>query len=105
MNVLHPYDRGIPEQKDKTEEDQARKYQESDEDSLLGFNVQRSLQKDVIRDSWFVNRIGNNYSKNKFQSFPYYQSPARDTALMKDCAYGDGMAGKKFPDGHPPSPL
>ena len=43
MNVLHPDDRDIPEQKDQTEEDQAREYQESDEDSLLRFNVQSNL--------------------------------------------------------------
>ena len=51
MNVLHPYDRDIPEQKDETEEDQAGEYQESDEDSLLWFNVQSFLQKDVTGDS------------------------------------------------------
>ena len=44
MNILHAHDRDIPEQKDETEEDQAGKYQESDEDSLLGFNVQSFLR-------------------------------------------------------------
>ena len=43
MNILQPYDRDVPEQKDKTEEDQAGENQKSDEDSLLRFNVQSNL--------------------------------------------------------------
>ncbi len=43
MNVLQPYDRDIPEQEDKTEEDQTSENQKPDENSLLGFNVQCNL--------------------------------------------------------------
>lgn len=42
MDVLQPHHRDIPEQKDEKEEYQTGKNQESDEDSLLGFNVQKT---------------------------------------------------------------
>ena len=43
MDVLQSHHRDIPEQKDEKEEDQTGENQESDEDSLLGFNVQKPL--------------------------------------------------------------
>jgi len=51
MDVLQPHHRDIPEQKDEKEEDQARKNEKADENSLPGFNVQSFLQKDLRRDS------------------------------------------------------
>jgi hypothetical protein len=43
MDVLQSHHRDIPEQKDEKEEDQTGENQESDEDSLLGFNLQKPL--------------------------------------------------------------
>ena len=43
VNVFQPNDRDIPEQKDKTEENQTSKNQEPDENSLPGFDIQRPL--------------------------------------------------------------
>ena len=43
MDVLQSHHWDIPEQKDKKEEDQGGKNQKPDENSLLGFNVQKSL--------------------------------------------------------------
>jgi hypothetical protein len=63
MDVLQSHHRDIPEQKDEKEEDQTGENQKSDEDSLLGFNLQSFLQKDVTRDSWFVNRVRKTYFK------------------------------------------
>jgi len=42
MDVLQSHHRDIPEQKDEREEDQTGENQESDEDSLLGFNLQNN---------------------------------------------------------------
>jgi len=75
MNALHPYDRDIPEQKDETEEDQTGENQESDEDSLLGFNVQSFLQKDVTGDSSIV-KEKNGFKKRTPIS---YKSPIIST--------------------------
>ena len=43
MDVLQSHHWDIPEQKDKKEEDQAGKNQKPDENSLLGFNLQKPL--------------------------------------------------------------
>jgi len=43
MDILQPHHRDIPEQKDEKKEDQARKYEKADENSLLGFSLQKPL--------------------------------------------------------------
>ena len=45
MNVLHPYHRNVPEKKDEEKENQTAKNQQSDEDSLLWFNIQCNPQR------------------------------------------------------------
>ena len=47
MNIFQSYQRDIPEQKDEKEKDQTGKDQESDENSLLGFNLQNDLPKNA----------------------------------------------------------
>ena len=53
MDVLQPHHRDIPEQKDEKEEDQTGENQEPDEDSLLGFNLQKPLQSIAECDTPF----------------------------------------------------
>ena len=47
MDILQSHQRDIPEQKDEKEKDQTGKDQESDENSLLGFNLQNDLPKNA----------------------------------------------------------
>ena len=47
MDILQSYQRDIPEQKDEKEKDQTGKDHESDENSLLGFNLQSDLPKNA----------------------------------------------------------
>jgi len=44
MNIFQSHQRNIPEQKDEKEKDQTGKDQQSNKNSLLGFNIQKSLQ-------------------------------------------------------------
>jgi len=45
MDILQSYQRNIPEQEDQKEKDQTGKDEQSDENSLLGFNLQKPLPK------------------------------------------------------------
>lgn len=64
MNVLHPYHRNVPEKKDEEKKNQTAKNQQSDEDSLLWFNIQCNLMssESSVRSSEYLNIF---YSKLK----------------------------------------
>jgi len=47
MDILQSYQRNIPEQEDQKEKDQTGKDEQSDENSLLGFNLQKPLLKNA----------------------------------------------------------
>ncbi len=53
MDILQPHHRDIPEQKDEDEEDEARKDQQSDENSFLRLNFQFNLNQFGAVSSWF----------------------------------------------------
>jgi len=104
MNVLQPHHWDIPEQKDEKEEDQTGQDQKSNKDSLLGFNIQRPLSHycgmqivEYGTKKIFRNPLGTERS--------YRPQSEIANLLMKDCSHGDGVSGKKVPNGHSPSPL
>jgi hypothetical protein len=68
MNVLQPYYRNIPEQKDEKEEDQTGKNQKPDKNSLLGFNLH------VFSSLIWSNQIGVISSESGLNNL-YFKSP------------------------------
>jgi hypothetical protein len=98
MDILQSYQRDIPEQKDEKEKDQTGKDQESDENSLLGFNLQKPLQFDCGM------RIAEYGIKKSKLIFLNPQSEIRNL-LLKDSPYGDGVSSQEIPDAHPPLPF